>query len=371
MAIRGKHWVAAAALLCSSSAFAQASWTISETSGQVNVVRTGVSKVAARGGTLSSGDIVSTAAGSRAVLVRGEEYLVVSPNSRLRIAAPEKDGVVTQIIEEAGTVLFKIKKKLTPHFGVQTPYLAAVVKGTTFSVTVSDKGASVQVVEGAVEVSTRDGGARDLVLPGIVAHVSKGDRYRLTVEGSTAKTIDSPVRGTKGAPQPDADEPAVVAESDTTITAEVTEDVRSLDQITGGLVGGSTAPVRSNGLVMASTDMARTPVPTPTPDLSSPVDDGGLTALPPVEGEPDNGSGNEDNGNGNGNAGDGNNGNGNGNAGNGNSGSGNGNAGNGNNGNGSGRGWWAWLRDRFGNGGNNGGSGNGSGGNGNGNGRGN
>src|SRR3546814_1605096 len=67
------------------------------------------------------------------------------------------------IVESAGNIVFSIKKKLTPHFGVQTPYLAAVVKGTTFSVTVDGTGASVQVVEGAVEVSTLDGGARDLI----------------------------------------------------------------------------------------------------------------------------------------------------------------------------------------------------------------
>jgi ferric-dicitrate binding protein FerR (iron transport regulator) len=39
------------------------------------------------------------------------------------------------------------------------------VKGTTFSVTVSPTGASVQVIEGAVEVATNDGGARQLVEP--------------------------------------------------------------------------------------------------------------------------------------------------------------------------------------------------------------
>src|SRR5690606_1495382 len=52
----------------------------------------------------------------------------------------------------------------------------------------------LQVTEGAVETSTLDGGARDLIRPGIVAIVSASDRYRLTVRGQNSKTIDSPRR---------------------------------------------------------------------------------------------------------------------------------------------------------------------------------
>ncbi|MGN6376289.1 MAG: hypothetical protein ACTHMG_12150, partial [Sphingomonas sp.] len=52
------------------------SWTISEASSGVVVVHAGVSTVAARGGHLQAGDIVSTAANGRAVLVNGDEYAV-------------------------------------------------------------------------------------------------------------------------------------------------------------------------------------------------------------------------------------------------------------------------------------------------------
>src|SRR3546814_7530531 len=77
---------------------------------------------------------VITGPNARAVLVRGEEYAIVAPNTRLEIADPAKSGGLWQIVESAGNIVFSIKKKLTQHFGVQTPYLAAVVKGTTFSV---------------------------------------------------------------------------------------------------------------------------------------------------------------------------------------------------------------------------------------------
>lgn len=167
-------------------------WTISEASSGVLVVHSGISKIAARGGRAEAGDVIVTGTNARAVLVRGEEYAVVAPNSRLQVGDPVASGGMMQFLEKAGNVVFSIRKMATPHFGVQTPYLAAVVKGTTFSVTVDDRGASVQVVEGAVEVATQDGGARELVLPGNVASVGAADLGRLTIQGTSSKVIQSP-----------------------------------------------------------------------------------------------------------------------------------------------------------------------------------
>src|SRR5690606_19555204 len=124
----------------------------------------------------------------------------LSSNSRIRVPAGQgQETGLFDLLHEWGNAIFRIEKKPTPHFSVGTPYLAAVVKGTTFSITVSDQGTSLQVTEGAVETSTLDGGARDLIRPGIVAVVSSSDRYRLTVQGQETKTIDSPQRPAEGA----------------------------------------------------------------------------------------------------------------------------------------------------------------------------
>ena len=131
--------IAITAIFMSSAVHAKTpEWTLSEKSGSVNILRAGVSKIAVSGGQLRAGDIIATGKKSRAVLVRGGEYVVVSPNSRLRISMPAKDGGVVQFFKEMGSALFRIDKKATPHFGVKTPYMAAVVKGTTFSVTVTE-----------------------------------------------------------------------------------------------------------------------------------------------------------------------------------------------------------------------------------------
>src|SRR3954462_911797 len=174
------------ALLFASSALAQApAWHVSEASGDVRIVENGHARPAARGALVPEGAIVATAAGARAVLVRAHDYVVVSPASRVRVPTLHQQGGsgLIQMITDAGTAMFRIQHQATPHFGVQTPYLAAVVKGTVFTVTVGERGASVQVTEGAVQVSTVDGGAAEMIRPGMVATIAAADLQLLHVEG--------------------------------------------------------------------------------------------------------------------------------------------------------------------------------------------
>src|SRR4051794_33902785 len=166
-------------------------WRVTEVTGDVRVTDDGHSRAAVKGALLASGSVVAAAAGARAVLVHDKDFVIVSPNSRIRIALPEQQKGIFQIISEFGTSLFRIEHKDTPHFGVQTPYLAAVVKGTVFSVTVGDTGASVQVTQGAVDVGTLDGGAHELVRPGMSASVGASDRYSLKIDGDGSRTIRS------------------------------------------------------------------------------------------------------------------------------------------------------------------------------------
>jgi hypothetical protein len=242
-----KLFLSLAALVTAGSAHAGTpQWKLSESAGTVNVLRSGVSKIAISGGSLSAGDVITTGTKSRAVLVRGQEYVVVSPNSRLRISAPEQSGGVVQFFEELGNVLFRIDKKATPHFGVKTPYLAAVVKGTTFSVTVTESGTAVQVTEGAVQVSTLDGGATQLLSPGMIGMVDQSQQFRLTIAGTESRIIDSPnaPAGSTEKPEP-MDEASLVeiANSDFegSITAPVLETPVSLSNLTGGLVSNGVA----------------------------------------------------------------------------------------------------------------------------------
>ena len=174
-------------------------WTISETKGTVTVIDTRGQRPATAGLQLAAGATVRTQAKSSAVLVRGREFVTLRQNAQIRIPEAARSRSIMQIIQDYGSAMFNIGKQADPHFGVETPYLAAVVKGTTFIITVGSDGATLQVTEGAVEAATRDGGARELVLPGAVAMVAAGDPMRLVIEGETRKVIDSPARPAGGA----------------------------------------------------------------------------------------------------------------------------------------------------------------------------
>ena len=216
-------------------------WSFSEASGSVTVLHTGVSKIATRGNAVVPGDIVRTGADARAVLVRGQEYMMVAPQSQIRVPDDAAKGAITQMVEEAGSVIFMIKKMATPHFAVQTPYLAAVVKGTTFSVSVDAAGATVHVLEGAVDVSTLDGGAHQMVLPGGSANVGAGSMDAMqTMIAGRAVTIRS--RGGNGPPPQTRPAPrlevskAVFFDPSESVASTVVEAPVSLTAATGGLV---------------------------------------------------------------------------------------------------------------------------------------
>lgn len=221
-------------------------WKVSEVSGDVRLVENGRARTATRGALLNSGSTIATGTNARAVIVRGEEFVVISPRTQLRVPAAEAPNRIMQLIEDFGTAVFKIKKKSTPHFGVQTPYLAAVVKGTTFTVTVGPEGGSVQVTEGSVEVSTLDGGARDLVRPGTIAQVGASDLYRLTVQGEGTKVIHSEKASAASAGRSNAPVYSGPSARAVEVRARLDEKHGSVSDATHGLVEASSGHEMAN-----------------------------------------------------------------------------------------------------------------------------
>ena len=116
--------------------------------------------------TLKPGDYIRTGQTGRVLLVRGAESMLISPNSVIHIPKENKDGMSTTIVQRAGTILFDVEKRNVKHFEVDTPYLAAVVKGTQFQVTVDKNESRVDVRRGQVEVLDFKSGQYALVHPG-------------------------------------------------------------------------------------------------------------------------------------------------------------------------------------------------------------
>lgn len=160
-------------------------WLVSKASGEVWVATGGTQQVSLnQEETLKPGDTIRTGRSGRVLLVRGEETILISPNSVVGVPSERKEGLSTTIIQQAGSILLEVEKRNVKHFEVETPYLAAVVKGTHFSVTVSAGSTKVGVLRGQVEVSDFRTGQIAQVMPGQAATAFEHGKPGLSLSGA-------------------------------------------------------------------------------------------------------------------------------------------------------------------------------------------
>ncbi len=178
----------ALAVAAAPTATAGDGWRVVDTAGGVRFGGTGMMPVALTRDQELPGDAwIETSANGRVVLAREQETIVVEPNSRVMLPTEKVNGN-TQILQTLGSALYKIGKQKKPHFQVDTPYMAAVVKGTAFVVKVEDDEASVEVTEGLVEVSTPGDTDMEFVRPGFTAVVAREQGGNITVDPTPGKT---------------------------------------------------------------------------------------------------------------------------------------------------------------------------------------
>lgn len=192
------HVIAAFLVLITTPALAKegsATWVVAQKSGDVRVIHNGLQPASVQvRAALSPGDVIATGADGRAMLTRGDDYVVVAPGSRLLLPKAEEKRGFTRLIQQVGTMLYKVKHTGVPHFAVQTPMLAAVVKGTSFSVVVDKDRAAVQVTEGVVEVSSLSGNARRLVEHGVTVYIGR-ERPNEIIEMKPGVTVPPAASG--------------------------------------------------------------------------------------------------------------------------------------------------------------------------------
>jgi hypothetical protein len=161
-----------------------AAWRVSKSSGEVWVSTSGVQQASLTDdAVLNPGDNIRTGRNGRVLLVRGQEKILISPNSVIGLPAPKTPGTTT-VIQQSGTILLEVEKRNVQHFEVETPYLAAVVKGTQFRVTVGEGESFVTVLGGQVDVTDFRSGQSALVLPRQMAKVATVGRAGLVLSGS-------------------------------------------------------------------------------------------------------------------------------------------------------------------------------------------
>ena len=151
----------------------QRNWVIVDTVGHVRLM--GQVQRLEPGDVLPPNQALITEAGAQATLVQGEDVMVVYGNSRVEVPQEPEGSSVTRIFHRLGEVLFDVTPRASRSFQVESPLLIAGIKGTrcnAFSVIVNDQGSRLSVIEGHVEVSSRDSQEATSVTTGLTVAVA-------------------------------------------------------------------------------------------------------------------------------------------------------------------------------------------------------
>jgi hypothetical protein len=151
-------------------------WLVTKLTGQAWIAMPDTPAIKAAAGTIVPDRATfSTERNARARLERGAESIAVGPNT---VLSPRESSFwgTTTILQQSGRIELEVEKRNVQHFSVETPLMAAVVKGTRFVVTVSARAVDVKVSRGLVEVKDLLSGEVANIAPGQSAAVSSAGR---------------------------------------------------------------------------------------------------------------------------------------------------------------------------------------------------
>jgi len=177
--------ILAAMLVSTSSAVLAQEWIAERLRGRVLQLEGGSWTALERGDVVPDGSRIRTLGDGRVELVRGQERIALASNTEIAIrdAAGQK---MTSVIQILGGVTIEAERRNVQHFSVQTPVLAAVVKGTQFTVTYSNGQARVDVDRGVVQVQDSAHSMVADVTPGQSAAASRAEPLDVSGPGADA-----------------------------------------------------------------------------------------------------------------------------------------------------------------------------------------
>ena len=155
-------------------------WMVDRLRGEVLVMADGSWQPLQRGDIVSDSSRIRSVEGSRVTFTRGAEAIELSGATEIRIFDQQGERMTT-IMQAYGTVTVEAERLQIQHFSVQTPFLAAIVKGTRFTVHSDETQSSVDVDRGLVQVQDYVHGVATDITPGQSATVS--DSVALDVSG--------------------------------------------------------------------------------------------------------------------------------------------------------------------------------------------
>ncbi len=168
------------------SAALAADWQAAAVSGKV-FRQNGTAWVAVTAGEpIALGNMVKTLGSGRLTLQRDGVTVTVGPNSQLQIKE-RLDGKFTDVLQSAGAADVEVDPKKHIRLAVETPYMAAVVKGTVFAVSTHDGYSETAVRRGRVAVIDVAHRLETDVTPGQVATAGKGKPLSIAGTGKLQK----------------------------------------------------------------------------------------------------------------------------------------------------------------------------------------
>jgi hypothetical protein len=179
-------------------------WSVERTRGQAMQQIDGSWVLLARGDIVPDNRLVKTGSDGRVGLRRGAESIEMGGDTQIRVH-DAGDAMMTTVIQDYGTVAVEAERRNVQHFSVQTPYLAAVVKGTRFTVTFDGDVAQVSVERGTVQVQDQLHSLVTDITRGHDATVSRDEVLAVTgscdtpiyaFDGQTAVAIATPAGNT-------------------------------------------------------------------------------------------------------------------------------------------------------------------------------
>ncbi len=134
-------------------------------------------------------------------LMRGNETIDLDANTEISLRDAGSE-LKTSVIQVYGAVSVDVERRNVQHFSVQTPYLAAVVKGTRFTVVVDGSSARVEVDRGVVQVQDTGNDLVTDIRPGQQAVVSENAPLNVTGGRATAVFTFEGVQVVPGTTEP-------------------------------------------------------------------------------------------------------------------------------------------------------------------------
>jgi hypothetical protein len=170
-------FVVALAAVFNAEAGESGAWVLATVEGNVDIDG---KTAGSTGATIDQESVIETGADGNVVLTRSGDSITMFPNSKMSVPVND-NGEDPGVLQTLGKLLFRMESRESRDFRIETPYLAAAIKGTTFTVEVNDDDAAVEVSEGSVLVTSNRSGQS--------AYVGAGERADVGGDGGDAVQI--------------------------------------------------------------------------------------------------------------------------------------------------------------------------------------